>query len=536
MRTRKEHRRLTEAEREEARTYLAAGMKQRDLAARFGVCRLTIARLGSVARLRESPSAQAQAIRRRLREEQLASRDPGRHGLRLTEEERAEIRTRLGAGMKLREAAAAYGVSIKTLRTLGSVTWMRECPSTRSLELRRIWHEARLRRRQETVGRKEHTTLTTAELAAIRAELVCGMRIEEAATKFGISKSTLRTLGSVLFMRKHTKPRCPLRLSVREREEISRAIRSDASARSVASRLGRSPSTVSREIARTGGRRAYRAWRAENLTLQRARRPKERKLVAHARLRREVERRLANFWSPEQIAAQLAEGHPDDPSMRVSHETIYKTLFVQGRGALRKELTKLLRTRRMRRRHRKPGRGPTKGRIKDMVMIRQRPPEVEDRSVPGHWEGDLIIGRRGTSAIGTLVERHSRYVMLLRLPNGRGAEDVRAALLSQIRTLPKQLVRSLTWDQGIEMAEHVKFTIESGVQVYFCDPHSPWQRGSNENTNGLLRQYFPKGTILSGYSQADLNRVARSLNGRPRQTLGWMTPSQVLGKAVAMTA
>jgi IS30 family transposase len=219
--------------------------------------------------------------------------------------------------------------------------------------------------------------------------------------------------------------------------------------------------------------------------------------------------------------------------MRVSHETIYKTLFVQGRGALRKELTKFLRTQRKQRRPSKAG--TSRGRIKDMVMISERPPEVEDRAVPGHWEGDLIIGKDGKSAIGTLVERRSRYVMLLRLPNGRTAEDVRSALSKLIKRLPLELIKSLTWDQGKEMAEHVRFTVESGVQVYFCDPHSPWQRGSNENTNGLLRQYFPKGTDLSRHSQADLNRAARSLNGRPRQTLGWMTPSQKLKASVAMT-
>jgi transposase, IS30 family len=530
----KAYRRLTEAEREEARTYLAAGMTQPKAAAKFGVSRTAIARLGPVSRLREAPSPQAQALRRTLREQQSRqTRARGLHGMKLTEAEREEIRTQLAAGMKLREAAAAWGVSLKTVGELGSVIWMREFPSAQSQQLRKRWHEDRLRRGRETRGRKERTSLTTAELEEVRARLRDGMRLADAATEYGVSLGMLRKLGSVRLMRLPTKARSPLRLSGQEREEISIGVRSDESARSIAARLRRAPSTVSREIARSGGRATYRAWDAESLTHKRARRPKERKLAAHAPLRGEVERRLANFWSPEQIAGHLAEAHPDDPSMRVSHETIYKTLFVQGRGALRKELTKFLRTQRKQRRPSKAG--TSRGRIKDMVMISERPPEVEDRAVPGHWEGDLIIGKDGKSAIGTLVERRSRYVILLRLPNGRTAEDVRSALSKLIKRLPLELIKSLTWDQGKEMAEHVRFTVESGVQVYFCDPHSPWQRGSNENTNGLLRQYFPKGTDLSRHSQADLNRAARSLNGRPRQTLGWMTPSQKLKASVAMT-
>ena len=249
-----------------------------------------------------------------------------------------------------------------------------------------------------------------------------------------------------------------------------------------------------------------------------------------------MERKLEALWSPQQISAWLAETYPDDPEMQVSHETIYQSLFVQSRGALRKEL------------HRAcervgPCAGPRptrkggvgQGQLTNMVMISERPAEVADRAVPGHWEGDLIFGRKMTS-IGTLVERHSRYVILLKLPNGHGAEAVRKAMTKRILTLPAQLRRSITWDQGKEMAEHVQFTVDTGVQIYFCDPKSPWQRGSNENTNGLLRQYLPKSSDLSQCTQRELDAIARSLNTRPRQTLGWMTPSKAFAEAVALTA
>jgi IS30 family transposase len=254
-----------------------------------------------------------------------------------------------------------------------------------------------------------------------------------------------------------------------------------------------------------------------------------------ARLRREVAARLEKRWSPQQIAASLVQDYPDDLEMRVSHETIYRSLFVQARGGLRKELTASLRSGRTRRRPLKRIENSRVGRLRDMIMISERPAEAEDRAVPGHWEGDLIIGKGSRSAIGTLVERSSRYVMLLRLPNGRSAEEVRIALTRQIRKLPKELRRSLTWDQGNEMAEHVRFSIDTKLDVFFCDPHSPWQRGSNENTNGLLRQYFPRTDDLSAYTQAKLNAVARELNGRPRQTLGWMKPSLVFARYVAST-
>ena len=247
-----------------------------------------------------------------------------------------------------------------------------------------------------------------------------------------------------------------------------------------------------------------------------------------------VEAKLAVRWSPQQIADWLATEFADDPEMRVSHETIYMSLFVQGRGALRQELFRCLRQGRATRRPRGPRQTTGQGRIKDMVMISERPAEVEDRAVPGHWEGDLIMGK-GMRAIGTLVERSTRYVMLVRLPDGHGGEAVRKALAHKIVTLPVELRRSLTWDQGKEMNEHARFSVDTGVQVYFCDPKSPWQRGSNENTNGLLRQYFPKGTELGEHTQAHLNAVARELNGRPRRTLGGLTPSQAFAAAVAST-
>jgi len=266
--------------------------------------------------------------------------------------------------------------------------------------------------------------------------------------------------------------------------------------------------------------------RPSRAACDRGRRPKLAKLVRQPRLRSEVERRLARRWSPQQIAASLIRDYPDDAAMRISHETIYQSLFVQSRGALRRELTQYLR--RPRTQRRPPQHGEGRGRLPDMVNIRQRPAEVADRAVPGHWEGDLLIGRGGHSAIGTLVERRTRFVLLLALPAGRSAPAVRDALTSRVLTLPQELRRSLTWDQGRELAEHVRFTVDTGVAVYFCDPHSPWQRGSNENTNGLLRQYLPRATDLSTLSQAQLDEIAAELNGRPRQTLGWMKPCEAL--------
>jgi len=322
----------------------------------------------------------------------------------------------------------------------------------------------------------------------------------------------------------------PLRLSLTEREEISRGLASGESLRCIAVRLGRAPSTVSREVASNGGRHEYRATGAHRASRHRARRPKPAKLAENPSLRKVVEDKLEDWWSPRQISEWLIDTYPDEEEMRVSHETIYQSLFIQGRGALRKELWRCLRTGRAARRPQ--GRpSSTKGQIRDMVMISERPAEIEDRAVPGHWEGDLIIGKN-QSAIGTLVERWSRYVMLFPLPDGKTAEAVRVALTDTVQRLPEHLWQSLTWDQGKEMAQHAQFSVDTGVQVYFCDPKSPWQRGSNENTNGLLRQYFPKGTEMSKLTQDDLDAAAHSLNGRPRQTLGWKTPSDKLAETL----
>jgi IS30 family transposase len=325
--------------------------------------------------------------------------------------------------------------------------------------------------------------------------------------------------------------RSALCLSLAEREEISRGLVGGESLRGIARRLGRAPSTVSREVARHGGRGGYRACRADRAALRLMRRPKVAKLARCARLRAVVEAKLELRWSPQQIAGWLSVEFPDDAEMRVSHETIYLSLFVQSRGALRKELTRYLR---MRHSARRPGGKPARNgqsHIPAMVNIRERPAEAEDRAVPGHWEGDLLYGH-GPGVVATLVERHSRFVLLVGLPETHRADVVAAALAAKITELPKQLRRSLTWDQGREMAQHAAFSVTSGVPVYFCDPRSPWQRGSNENTNGLLRQYLPRNTRLGDRTQAQLDDIAAELNGRPRQTLGWMTPSQVLDRAM----
>jgi transposase, IS30 family len=321
-------------------------------------------------------------------------------------------------------------------------------------------------------------------------------------------------------------------LTLAEREEISFELRCGATYTAIAQALGRSISTVSREVAANEGRLGYRAWRAHERAEKRAKRPKPRKLD-HRPLLELVSTWLGEWWSPKAIAGRLRLEFPDDPMMWVSHETIYLSLYVQGRGELRRELARCLRTGRARRRSRgrlKPG-----GKLTDMVMISERPAEAADRAVPGHWEGDLMIGQAGRSAVGTLVERSTRYVMLLHLPNGRDAKQVDAAMRRAITEMPRELVRSITWDQGKELARHVDFTVDTGIQIYFCDPHSPWQRGSNENTNKLLRQYLPKGTDLSAHTAEDLARIARSLNNRPRETLGFMKPSEKLAELLART-
>jgi IS30 family transposase len=364
-----------------------------------------------------------------------------------------------------------------------------------------------------------------------------GIPVKRIAKHLGRQNVSLRKfIADAGGKRPTARQRSELRLSLEEREEISRGLAAGDSIRAIAEALGRSPSTVCREVNANGGRRKYRALVADRAASRSALRPKRAKLAECRRLRGVVERKLEARWSPQQISAWLALEYPDRPEMQVSHETIYQSLFVQSRGALRKELHSCLRSGRAMRRAKAYTKGNVgQGQLRNMVMISERPAEVKDRAVPGHWEGDLIFGKKMTS-IGTLVERHSRYVILLKLPNGHGAEAVRKAMTKRILTLPAQLRRSITWDQGKEMAEHVRFTVETGVQIYFCDPKSPWQRGSNENTNGLLRQYLPKSSDLSQATQRELDAIARSLNTRPRQTLGWMTPSQAFAEAVALTA
>lgn len=321
-------------------------------------------------------------------------------------------------------------------------------------------------------------------------------------------------------------------LSSEEREEISRGIARKDSDREIGRRLGRHHTTIGREIKRCGGRRRYRAHWADEEAWRRARRPKPTKLECSPSLARVVWDRLRKNHSPEQISGWLARRYPDNDEMRVSHEAIYRALYVQGRGEFRRELARHLRRGRQTRRPRSHStHAQGRGRIPDMLPISERPPEVADRAVPGHWEGDLLFGQK-TDAIATLVERSTRFCLLVALPKGIRAEHVAAALAEAIETLPAQLRLSLTWDQGIEMAEHRAFSVKTGVDVYFCDPRSPWQRGSNENTNGLLRQYFPKGKSLKGVTQAQLDAVAAELNGRPRKTLGFMTPAEKLAELI----
>jgi IS30 family transposase len=324
------------------------------------------------------------------------------------------------------------------------------------------------------------------------------------------------------------------RLDAESREEIVRGLVRGESFAAIARHIGRQTSTVSREVNLNGGRHGYQAVRAQAAAKHRARRAKVTHLEARPELAEWVIARLQELWSPKQIADQLPIEFPHDPMMRVSYETIYQSLFVQGRGALRKELTSCLRTGRAVRRPQ--GRMEKRGTIPEMVMISQRPPEAADRATPGHWEGDLMVGKNGKSAVGTLVERSTRYVMLLHLPDNHGAEAVRAAMSAAIQRLPADLWRSVTWDQGKEMAKHRELLVDTGVQIYFCDPHSPWQRGSNENTNGLLRQWMPKGTDLSVFSPEDLLEIERLLNGRPRETLGYAKPCDKLAQVLALTA
>ena len=324
----------------------------------------------------------------------------------------------------------------------------------------------------------------------------------------------------------------PLALTLREREAISRGLACGTSLRQISRQLRRAPSTVSREVRRHGGRRRYRAAAADAATWARGRRPKRCRLATRLPLRDAVATKLAHAWSPQQIAGWLRQAYPDDPTMHVSHETIYLSLFVQSRGVLKKALQAQLRQRHTVRRPRAHAK-KSGGYIVGAVSIRERPATVEDRAVPGHWEGDLLVGAR-QSYLATLVERRSRYVCLVRL-SGRATRTVVQALTRHVRRLPAGLMATLTWDRGLELAAHRTCSIATGVQVYFCDPYSPWQRGTNENTNGLLRQYLPKGTDLAGYTQAQLNAIARELNTRPRKTLGYRTPADILAETVAST-
>src|SRR5229473_3378899 len=328
--------------------------------------------------------------------------------------------------------------------------------------------------------------------------------------------------------------RSRLALTRAEREAISRGIASGSSMREIARHLDRAASTVGREVTRHGGRPGYRAHEADDHAWESALRPKKCLLALHPRLREVVTSKLILDWSPEQISGWLKTHYPDDESMRVSHETIYRSLFIQARGVLKKELLDHLRSkRRMRRSRYATVSGQSRGQIVDAISIRERPPEVEDRAIPGHWEGDLLGGAKN-SYIATLVERHSRFAMLIKV-SSKDTEVVVATLSRHVRKLPATLRRSLTWDRGLEMAKHKAFTVATDVKVYFCDPQSPWQRGTNENTNLLLRQYFPRGTDLSPYSQAQLDQVSLRLNQRPRKTLGFETPASKLQQSVAST-
>jgi IS30 family transposase len=361
-----------------------------------------------------------------------------------------------------------------------------------------------------------------------------GESLNSIARLFGRSHSSIQgILARTGGIRPPSRRRSRRSLSLAEREDISRGVFAGQSLRSIAVTLGRAPSTVSREINRNGGRRRYRASKAEQSAWDRAHRPKTCKLVDNPALGRIVAKKLKQLWSPEQIAGWLKYTYADDENRQVSHETIYKSLFIQARGALKKELLQHLRkTRAMRRSRHKSLKGGGLGQITGAVSIRERPAEVEDRALPGHWEGDLIIGSNN-SQIATLVERHTRYVMLVRVKS-KDTKTVIDALIKHAHKLPRELYKSLTWDRGKEMADHKRFSLDTDVNVYFCDPQSPWQRGSNENTNGLLRQYFPKGMDLSKVNQNRLNAVARQLNERPRKTLEYRTPAKRFGQCVAL--
>ena len=384
------------------------------------------------------------------------------------------------------------------------------------------------------VGSKRGRTwwLTPADRVVMERRLGAGEKPRVIAGDFGCDVRTVQRVGADLCSRRRVSD-SGFRLSFEERIEIAVGVARGESDAQIARALGRHRSTIGREIARCQSRGRYRPMTAQRKADRLARRPKPTRLAENPELFAAVESGLLAGWSPQQIAVRLGREYPDDVGMRVSHETIYQSLYVQSRGELRRELAAQLRTKRSRR---KPqGQREQRGRIRDMVMIAERPPEVDDRRVPGHWEGDLLLGAGGRSAVATLVERQTRYVLLARLED-QTSLHVTDALAQRISQLPAHLVKSLTWDQGRELAAHHRFTQNTGIQVYFCDPRSPWQRGSNENTNGLLRQYLPKGTDLAVHSQADLDAIAAQLNGRPRMTLDWWNPAermaQLLGEEV----
>ena len=383
------------------------------------------------------------------------------------------------------------------------------------------------------MGHGDYERLTPEAIDQVWLRLRAGQAAKPTARQLGLCTGTVRAyLLRCGGIKPQPRRRGGCRLSVEEREEISRGLAAGLSYRVIAAGLGRNPSTVSREVAANSGRRQYRAARADRQAWTRATRPKVCKLAANLVLGDIVEEKLLLRWSPQQIAGWLKLTYPDSPEMLVSHESIYRTLYVQSRGALRKELSRYLRTGRVIRRPKGVRLPDGRGGRPNTLHISERPPEADDRAVPGHWEGDLVFGK-GMSPVATLVERSTRFLMLVALPGGHHQADAVAdALAAAITTLPKQLARSLTWDLGHEMAQHQRFTIETGVQVYFCDPKSPWQRGSNENTNGLLRQYLPRRLDFRTLTQADFDAIADQLNGRPRQTLGFKTPSQALAEVL----
>ncbi len=383
------------------------------------------------------------------------------------------------------------------------------------------------------VSRVKWSALSPAEVDALWERLLTGMAAKPAARELGLSTGTVRSYlircGGVRPTPRH---RPPLRLSLDEREEISRGLAAGLSVRTIAAGLGRAPSTISREVAGHGGRSRYRALPADRLAWKAATRPKVCKLASNVELRDIVEAKLRSRWSPQQISGWLARTYPTRPEMQVSHESIYRTLFVQSRGALKQELTQYLRTGRVLRRPKGVRLPDGRGGRPNTLHISERPAEAEDRAVPGHWEGDLVFGK-GMSPVATLVERSTRYLMLVALPGGNHKADAVAdALAAAVTTLPGKLAKSLTWDLGHEMAQHQRFSDQTGMTVYFCDPKSPWQRGSNENTNGLLRQYLPRRLNFRELTQDDFDAIAAELNDRPRQTLDFKTPSEALAEVL----